>query len=304
MSVRVGINGFGRIGRHVFRAADATGGGPRGRRDQRPHRRRRPSRTCSSTTRCTARFEATVEAAGRRHRRRRQGDHGPRRDGPGELPWKELGVDIVLECTGLFTDAREGRRATSTPAPRRSSSRAPAKGEDVTVVLGVNDDSYDPAKHHVISNASCTTNCLAPVAKVLHDNFGIEQGLMTTVPRVHQRPAHPRPARTRTCAARAPRRCHMIPSTTGAAKALGEVHPRAQGQARRHRRARAHAERLASSTSPPSSRSDDQPRSDQRRASRPPPNGAAEGHPRLHRGAARLERLHRRPALVASSTRR
>ncbi len=99
---------------------------------------------------------------------------------PAKLPWKELGVDIVLECTGLFTD-KEKAAAHITAGAKKVLISAPAKGPDLTVVLGVNEGLYDTAKHHILSNGSCTTNCLAPVAKVLHDNFGIKQGLMTTV---------------------------------------------------------------------------------------------------------------------------
>src|SRR5262249_23187152 len=99
---------------------------------------------------------------------------------PAELPWKELGVDIVLECTGLFTD-RAKAAAHQAAGAKRVIISAPAKGQDLTVVLGVNGDAYDPARHSIISCGSCTTNCLAPVAKVMLDNFGIVRGLMTTI---------------------------------------------------------------------------------------------------------------------------
>jgi len=99
---------------------------------------------------------------------------------PGALPWKDLGVDVVIESTGFFTDADKARAHIEGGAKKVIIS-APAKGEDFTVVMGVNDDKYDPATHHIISNASCTTNCLGPLAKVLHDSFVIESGLMTTV---------------------------------------------------------------------------------------------------------------------------
>src|SRR5262245_21133056 len=99
---------------------------------------------------------------------------------PKELPWKSLGVDIALECTGLFTD-KEKASAHLAAGAKKVIISAPAKGQDATLVLGVNDNMYDPAKHHVVSNGSCTTNCLAPMAKVMLDNFGIKRGLMTTV---------------------------------------------------------------------------------------------------------------------------
>src|SRR5439155_1109033 len=100
---------------------------------------------------------------------------------PGNLPWKDLGIDIVIESTGLFTDATKAKVHIDKGGARKVIISAPAKNEDITIVLGVNGDRYDPRQHHVVSNASCTTNCLAPVAKVLHDSFGIEAGLMTTV---------------------------------------------------------------------------------------------------------------------------
>ena len=104
------------------------------------------------------------------------------KEGPAALPWKALGVDIVIEIAPASSPKRKRPRATSPPAPRRSSSRAPGKNEDITVVMGVNHEKYDPAKHNIISNASCTTNCLAPVVHVLlKEGFGIEEGLMTTV---------------------------------------------------------------------------------------------------------------------------
>jgi glyceraldehyde 3-phosphate dehydrogenase len=149
---------------------------------------------------------------------------------PAELPWKALGVDVVLECTGLFTDRSKAAAHLDSGAKRVLIS-APAKGPDLTVVMGVNDHLYDPAKHHVISNASCTTNCLAPVAKVLLDNFGVVRGLMTTIHSytndqnlldIPHRKGDLRRARAAAV--------NMIPSSTGAAKALSEVIPELQGK--------------------------------------------------------------------------
>lgn len=147
---------------------------------------------------------------------------------PAKLPWKELGVDIVVESTGLFTKAEKARGHLSAGA-RRVIISAPADGEDVTIVLGVNDDWYDPAKHFIISNASCTTNCLAPVAKVLDETFGIEQGLMTTVhsytndQRLLDLP-HKDLRRARSAAH------NIIPTSTGAARAVHRVLPQLKGK--------------------------------------------------------------------------
>jgi len=147
---------------------------------------------------------------------------------PGDLPWGDLGAQIVLECTGLFRDKEKASSHIRAGAKKVIIS-APAKGEDLTVVLGVNDEKYDPAKHHVVSNASCTTNCLAPVAKVLNDAFGIERGLMTTIhsytndQRILDLP-HKDLRRARAAA------LSMIPTTTGAAKAVGLVLPELQGK--------------------------------------------------------------------------
>jgi glyceraldehyde 3-phosphate dehydrogenase len=149
---------------------------------------------------------------------------------PAELPWKDLGVDIVLECTGLFTDKTKAS-AHLTAGAKKVIISAPAKNQDLTVVMGVNDQLYDPKKHTVISNGSCTTNCLAPVTKVLLDNFGIQAGLMTTVHSytndqhildVPHRKGDLRRARAAAVS--------MIPSSTGAAKALSEVIPEVAGK--------------------------------------------------------------------------
>jgi glyceraldehyde 3-phosphate dehydrogenase (phosphorylating) len=152
------------------------------------------------------------------------------KDGPAALPWKELGVDIIIESTGLFTEAAKAKGHLDAGA-KKVIITAPGKGDDITVVIGVNDDKYDPAKHHIISNASCTTNCLAPVVHVLlKEGFGIEEGLMTTI---HSYTATQKtvdgPSRKdwkggRTAA------INIIPSTTGAAKAVGLVCPEVKGK--------------------------------------------------------------------------
>jgi glyceraldehyde 3-phosphate dehydrogenase len=147
---------------------------------------------------------------------------------PAALPWKDLGVDIVIESTGIFTDAEKAKAHLDAGA-RKVLISAPAKNEDITIVLGVNADKYDPAKHNIISNASCTTNCLAPFAKVLNDNFGIEKGVMNTIHSYtnDQRildVAHKDPRRARSAG------LNMIPTTTGAAKALALVIPELKGK--------------------------------------------------------------------------
>src|SRR5919112_290634 len=149
MSLRVGINGFGRIGRNMFRAAKAQG----------------------ADIDFVAANGLTVDGDELKVLAERD---------PGNLPWGDLGVDVVVESTGFFTD-RENAAKHLAGGAKKVIVSAPAKGEDITVVLGVNFDKYDPAAHDVISNASCTTNCLAPVAKVLHETFGIKSAQMTTI---------------------------------------------------------------------------------------------------------------------------
>ncbi|HEY9744880.1 MAG TPA: type I glyceraldehyde-3-phosphate dehydrogenase [Oculatellaceae cyanobacterium] len=147
---------------------------------------------------------------------------------PGALPWKDLGVDVVIESTGFFTDATKARKHIEAGAKKVIIS-APAKNEDITVAIGINVNEYDPAKHHIISNASCTTNCLAPIAKVLDENFGIVSGLMTTVhsytgdQRLLDAP-HDDLRRARAAA------LSMVPTSTGAAKAIGLVLPQLKGK--------------------------------------------------------------------------
>jgi glyceraldehyde 3-phosphate dehydrogenase len=226
MATRIGINGFGRIGRCVLRAGwnnpDLEFVGINDLTD--------PA-TLAHLLKYDSvhgRFEAEVKAAenaivvgGRKIRILSVRD-------PGELPWADLGADIVMECTGLFLDKQKAEAHRKAGAKKVIIS-APAKGEDLTVVMGVNHDKYDPQSHHVLSNASCTTNCLAPVAKVLNDTFGIERGLMTTIhsytndQRILDLP-HKDLRRARAAAE------SMIPTTTGAAKAVGLVLPELKGK--------------------------------------------------------------------------
>ena len=227
MSIRVGINGFGRIGRNFVRAARKRGidldvVGINDLTD---------SKTLAHLLKYDSvhgRFDGTVEVT----------DRGMRIDGdevvitsernPGDLPWKELGADIVIESTGLFT-AREKAAAHLEAGAQKVIISAPAKDEDVTLVVGVNDDTYDPANHHVISNASCTTNSVVPMAKVLDESFGIEQGFMTTVHAytndqgTHDQP-HKDLRRARAGAV------SIIPTTTGAAKAASLALPQLKGK--------------------------------------------------------------------------
>jgi len=226
MAIRVGINGFGRIGRNVFRA-------------------------CLGESKLE--FVAVndiTNSATLAHLLKHDSIHGILKDDvkaegdalvvggksvkvlaerdPSKLPWKALGVDVVLECSGIFTE-RDKAAAHLTAGAKKVIVSAPSKGADLTVCYGVNHTTYDAAKHHVISNASCTTNCLAPVAKVLHEKFGIKRGLMTTIhaytndQRILDLP-HEDLRRARAAA------LSMIPTSTGAAKAIGLVIPELDGK--------------------------------------------------------------------------
>jgi glyceraldehyde 3-phosphate dehydrogenase len=226
MPVRVGINGFGRIGRNIMRAALG---------DKNIDFVAVNDLTTPATLAHLLKYdsvhgnlEAAVEATG--DSISVAGDTFKvlsKRD-PGELPWKELGVDVVFESTGLFTN-REAAAKHITAGAKKVVITAPAKGQDVTIVLGVNEETYDAAKHHVISNASCTTNCLAPLAKVLHKTFGIRNGWMTTIhsytndQQLLDLP-HKDLRRARAAA------LSMIPTSTGAASAVGEVLPELKGK--------------------------------------------------------------------------
>jgi glyceraldehyde 3-phosphate dehydrogenase len=227
VSVKIGINGFGRIGRNFFRAAkqlgldfDFVAVNDLGDAVTMAHLLKYDS--------VHGRYPGEVSV----------GADGLVIDGdelrvlaernPADLPWKELGVEIVIESTGIFTD-RDKAAAHLEAGAQKVIISAPAKNEDLTVVLGVNDDTYDPANHHVISNASCTTNCVAPMAKVIDDAFGIEQGFMTTVhaytndQQILDLP-HSDLRRARAAAV------NIIPTSTGAAKATGLVLPHLKGK--------------------------------------------------------------------------
>src|SRR5580765_2157379 len=147
---------------------------------------------------------------------------------PSRLPWKEMGVDIVIEATGVFTDAAQVRAHLSAGA-KKAIITAPATHEDLTVVLGVNDTDYNPRKHHIVSNASCTTNCLAPVAKVLHDNFGIERGLMTTI-HAYTNDQHILDLMHKDLRRARAAAMNIVPTSTGAEKAIGLVMPELKGK--------------------------------------------------------------------------
>jgi glyceraldehyde 3-phosphate dehydrogenase (phosphorylating) len=227
MAVKVGINGFGRIGRNIFRAAHAAGSDLEFvavndliDAEMIAHLLRYDS--------VLGRFQGEIEAS----------DGGIKVDGaeikvlnekdPASLPWGDLGVEVVIESTGLFTKREDAQKHLDAGAKKVIIS-APATDPDITVALGVNFDSYDAEKHNIISNASCTTNCLAPVAKVLHDTVGIERGLMTTIhaytadQRLQDMP-HKDYRRARAAAV------NLIPTSTGAAKAIGLVIPELQGK--------------------------------------------------------------------------
>jgi glyceraldehyde 3-phosphate dehydrogenase len=228
MTTKIGINGFGRIGRQVFKAIrdnysnslEVVAVNDIGDIPTMAHLLKYDSNY--------GRFDATVEAV----------EGGIEIDGkllkvlaerdPATLPWRDLGVDIVIESTGLFRDRERAGKHLEAGAKKVIIS-APAKGEDLTIVLGVNDDKYDPTMHHILSNASCTTNCLAPAAKVVNDNFGIVKGLMTTIhaytndQKILDLP-HTDLRRARAAA------MSIIPTTTGAAKAIALVIPELHGK--------------------------------------------------------------------------
>jgi glyceraldehyde 3-phosphate dehydrogenase len=228
MAVKVGINGFGRIGRNVFRAAQAAGAdlefvAVNDLTD--PGTLAHLLKYDSILGRFPGRVEAgeeSISVDGRELKVLSERD-------PAALPWAELGAEVVIESTGFFT-ARDDAAKHLEAGARKVIISAPAKEPDVTVALGVNFESdYDPASHHIISNASCTTNCLAPLAKVLNDAFGIELGLMTTIhaytadQRLQDMP-HKDLRRARAAA------LNLIPTTTGAAKAVGLVLPELNGK--------------------------------------------------------------------------
>jgi glyceraldehyde 3-phosphate dehydrogenase len=230
MAIRIGINGFGRIGRLSFRAISEKYAG--GKEIE------------------VVAINDLTDARTNAHLLKYDSNYGPfkgevssedkdlvvngrkidvyaERD-PAAIPWDRSGVDVVIESTGFFTDANKAKAHLEHGAKKVIIS-APAKNEDVTIVLGVNNDTYDPARHKVISNASCTTNGLAPVAKVLHDNFGIEKGLLTAVHAFTNSQATQDTAAKDLRDARAASQ-NIVPSATGAAKAVGLVLPELQGK--------------------------------------------------------------------------
>jgi glyceraldehyde 3-phosphate dehydrogenase len=229
VTIRVGINGFGRIGRNFWRAVNASQGADDikivaandlGDVATMAHLLKYDSVLGHLDQEVTASADA-IQVGDESIRILAQRD-------PAELPWGELGVDIVVESTGRFTNAEDARKHIAGGAKKVVIS-APAKGEDITIVMGVNDDRYDPAQHTIISNASCTTNCVAPMAKVLLDNFGIVRGMMTTVhaytsDQVLQDFPHKDLRRARAAA------LNIIPTTTGAAKATALVLPELKGK--------------------------------------------------------------------------
>jgi glyceraldehyde 3-phosphate dehydrogenase len=228
VSVKIGINGFGRIGRNFFRAALAKGSDLEivAVNDLTDNKALAHLLKYDSIT---GRLDATVELDGDRIVVNGKPIIVLEERDPANLPWGELGVDVVIESTGRFTKSEDARKHITAGAKKVIVS-APATGADVaTLVLGVNEGTYDPSTHDIISNASCTTNCLAPLAKVLLDNFGIERGLMTTVHAYTadqnlQDGPHSDLRRARAAAV------NIIPTSTGAAKALGLVLPELVGK--------------------------------------------------------------------------
>jgi glyceraldehyde 3-phosphate dehydrogenase len=227
MGIKVGINGFGRIGRNVVRAA-LTAESPLefvAVNDLTDAKTLAHLLTYDSIH---GRLDRTVKAEDKALLVDGKRIHVFSERDPAKLPWRDLGVGVVLECTGLFTD-RDKAAAHLTGGAKKVIISAPAKRADLTVCFGVNHTAYKPSEHHVISNASCTTNCLAPVAKVLHEKFGIVRGLMTTVHAYTNDQQildlfHKDLRRARAAA------LSMIPTTTGAARAVGEVLPELKGK--------------------------------------------------------------------------
>ncbi|RSM39310.1 type I glyceraldehyde-3-phosphate dehydrogenase [Amycolatopsis balhimycina DSM 5908] len=226
MTVRVGVNGFGRIGRNFFRAVQASG-----------HDIEVVAFNDLGDVATMAHLLKYDSILGRFPGEVSVSDEGIVVDGktikalaerdPANLPWGDLGVDVVVESTGFFTNA-DAAKAHIAGGAKKVIISAPAKGEDLTIVLGVNDDKYDGSQN-IISNASCTTNCLGPLAKVLQDAFGIEQGLMTTIHAYTQDQnlqdaPHKDMRRARAAA------LNIVPTSTGAAKAIGLVLPELQGK--------------------------------------------------------------------------
>ena len=227
MGIRVGINGFGRIGRNFFRAQKALGAdidvvafNDLGDAETMAHLLKYDSNLGPFAGEVEV-ADGVLRAGGEEVRMLSERD-------PAALPWGDLGVDVVVESTGFFTD-REGAGKHLEAGAKKVVISAPAKDPDVTIVLGVNDDTYDPDVHHIVSNASCTTNCVAPLAMVLHELGGIEAGFMTTIhaytnDQVILDFPHSDLRRARAAA------INLIPTSTGAAKAIGLVLPDLQGK--------------------------------------------------------------------------
>jgi glyceraldehyde 3-phosphate dehydrogenase len=227
VTVRVGINGFGRIGRNFYRAVHASGAdievvavNDLADNTSLAHLLKYDSILGPLDAEVSA-SEDKITVGGHSFKAYAERD-------PANLKWGDLGVDIVVESTGLFTDANKAKVHIDNGAKKVVIS-APAKNEDITVVMGVNHEDYDAGKHTIISNASCTTNCLAPMAKVLHDEFGVVKGLMTTVHAYTQDQnlqdgPHKDLRRSRAAA------LNVVPTSTGAAKAIGLVMPELQGK--------------------------------------------------------------------------
>src|SRR5690348_7786577 len=227
MAVRVGINGFGRIGRNFFRAQKALGADVEivavndlGDAATMAHLLKYDS-TLGPFPGEVSLGDGVINAGGEQMKMLSERD-------PADLPWGDLGVDVVIESTGFFTN-REGAQKHLDAGAKKVVISAPATDPDLTVVLGVNDTMYDPEQHNIISNASCTTNCVAPLAKVLHEAYTIERGFMTTIhaytndQRTLDLP-HPDLRRARAAA------INLIPTSTGAARAIGLVLPDLKGK--------------------------------------------------------------------------
>jgi glyceraldehyde 3-phosphate dehydrogenase len=227
MGARIGINGFGRIGRQVtkalkesYKGIDIVAVNDLASPEENAHLFKHDTNY--------GKYPGTVAVDGDNIVIDGDAIKVLKEKDPAKLPWKDLGVELVIESTGLFTDADKAK-AHITAGAKRVIISAPAKGEDITVVLGVNEKQYDPAKHFIVSNASCTTNCLAPVAKVLEDSFGIENALMTTVHSYTNDQkildvVHKDWRRARAAA------MNIIPTTTGAAKAVALTMPELKGK--------------------------------------------------------------------------
>ena len=292
MAVKVGINGFGRIGRNVFRASqnnkdieivainDLT-----------------DTKTLAHLLKWDStfgEFPHDVKAGeGKLIVNGKEIAVAAKKD-PAELPWKDLKVDIVLECTGLFLDkASAGKHITA--GAKKVLISAPAKDPDATFVIGVNEHTYDPAKHHIISNASCTTNCLAPFTKVVHENFGIVHGLMNTIhsytndQKLLDLP-HKDLRRARAACV------SIIPTSTGAAKAVSLVLPELKGKLDGMSTPRAHAGCFGGGRRVRGFEEDYQGRGQCRIQVRC--RRQAQGHPAVRGSAARLHRLQGQPALL------